>query len=182
MTDAAPAQQLLIDTFGRVRDLVTDLTDGLTDEIAAFRPDDKANSIAWLLWHLTRIQDDHIADLAQTDQLWDRWRADFNLPFDDWDTGYAHTAEEVGQVRIDGARLVGYHAGVHELTLRYLDRITVEELARIVDDRWDPPVTAAVRLTSVIGDVLQHLGQAAYVRGLAERRASAWHQAGAADR
>ena len=70
--------------------------------------------------------------------------------------------------------LAGYHADVHQLTLDYLDAITAEELARVVDTRWDPPVTAAVRLVSVLGDALQHLGQAGYVQGLAERHDQAW--------
>ena len=78
--------------------------------------------------------------------------------------------------------LAQYHGAVHDLTLRYLDGITPAELDRIVDTRWDPPVTAAVRLVSVIGDTMQHLGQAAYVRGLAERRDNAWHQPDAANR
>jgi hypothetical protein len=182
MTDAAPAQQLLIDAFDRIRDLVVNLTDGLTREIGGYRPDDRSNSISWLIWHLTRIQDDHLAHLARTDQVWDRWREDFKLPFDPRATGYGQSADEVGQVRVDGELLGGYHLDVHELTRSYLDGITVEELARVIDTRWDPPVTAAVRLVSVVGDALQHLGQAAYVRGLAERKASAWHQSGAADR
>ena len=55
---------------------------------------------------------------------------------------------------------------MHQLTLAYLSRVTSEELDRVVDRRWDPPVTAGVRLVSVVGDCLQHLGQAAYVRGL----------------
>jgi hypothetical protein len=36
----------------------------------------------------------------------------------------------------------------------------------VVDLNWDPPVTLAVRLVSVINDDLQHGGQAAYVRGM----------------
>jgi hypothetical protein len=175
-------RELLLDSFGRIRGLVTGLTDDLTDEVAAHRPDAEANSIAWLIWHLTRIQDDHVAGLAQVDQVWPRWRDDFDLPFDDWATGYGQSAEEVGQVRVDGERLAGYHGAVHELTLRYLDGIDSAELARVVDTRWDPPVTAAIRITSVIGDALQHLGQAAYVRGLAQRHDQAWHQSDAADR
>ena len=182
MTDAAPAQQLLIEAFDRIRELVINSTDGLTSEIGSYRPDDQSNSISWLIWHLTRIQDDHVAHLAKAEQAWNRWSGEFKLPFDRRATGYGQSAEEVGKVRADGELLGGYHRDVHELTRRYLDGITVEELDRVVDTRWDPPVTAAVRLVSVIGDALQHLGQAAYVRGLAERRASAWHQSGAADR
>jgi uncharacterized damage-inducible protein DinB len=180
MTDHA--QQILIDAFGRVRELVVDLTDDLTDEMASYRPDPEANSIAWLLWHLTRIQDDHVADLAQVEQVWVEWRERFGLPFGKWATGYGQGPQDVAAVRASGDLLAGYHRAVHERSLRYLDGITAEELDRIVDTRWDPPVTAAVRLVSVIGDTMQHLGQAAYVRGLARRRNSAWQQSSAADR
>ena len=176
------AKQILIDAFGRVRELVVDLTDDLTDEMATYRPDPEANSIAWLLWHLTRIQDDHVADLAQVDQAWEQWRERFGLPFGKWATGYGQGPRDVAAVRASGDLLADYHRAVHELTLRYLDGVTAEELDRIVDTRWDPPVTAAVRLVSVIGDTMQHLGQAAYVRGLARRRNSAWQQSSAADR
>ena len=175
------AKQILIDAFGRVRELVIGLTDGLTDEVARYRPDPSANSIAWLIWHLTRIQDDHVADLAQVEQVWAEWREKFKLPFGKWTTGYGHGQEEVAAVRASGDLLADYHQAVHELTLRYLDGITPEELDRIVDTRWDPPVTAAVRLVSVIGDTMQHLGQAAYARGLAQRRNGAWHQSSTAD-
>ena len=175
-------KQILADAFGRVRELVIDLTDGLTDDIASYRPDREANSIAWLIWHLSRIQDDHMADLAQVEQVWPDWRDRFGLPFGQWATGYGQGPKEVAAVRVSSDLLNGYHQAVHELTLRYVDGITSAELDRIVDTRWDPPVTAAVRLVSVIGDTTQHLGQAAYVRGLAERRDKAWHEPDAADR
>jgi hypothetical protein len=180
MTDHA--KQLLVDAFGRVRGLVTDLTDGLTEEIATYRPDPEANSIAWLIWHSTRIQDDHVAGLAQVEQAWAAWRERFGLPFSRWATGYGQGPQQVAAVRVSGDLLADYHSAVHELTMSYLEDITAEELDRIVDTRWNPPVTAAVRLVSVIGDTLQHLGQAAYVRGLARRRDSAWHESSAADR
>ena len=180
MTDHA--KQILVEAFGRVRQLVVGLTDGLTDEIAFYRPDPGGNSIAWLVWHLSRIQDDHVADLAQVEQVWPEWRERFGLPFEKWATGYGQSPDEVAKVRVSGDLLGEYHQDVHELTMRYLDDITPDELDRIVDTRWDPPVTAAVRLVSVIGDTLQHLGQAGYVRGLAERRDSVWHSQSAADR
>jgi Protein of unknown function (DUF664) len=160
------ARDLLVDSFTRVRDEVIELTDGLTEETATYRPGPQANSISWLLWHLTRIQDDHVAALARVEQAWPRWRERFNLPFSDWDTGYGHSSEEVAAVRASGDLLAGYHADVHRLTLSYVEEITAEELARVVDTSWDPPVTASVRLVSVLGDTYQHLGQAAYVRGL----------------
>lgn len=181
MTDAGPARALLEDLFDRIRELVVDLTDDLSDEAGSWRPDPGANTIAWLLWHSTRVQDDHIADVAGVEQCWPAWRDRFALPFDEWATGYGQSTEEVGQVRVPAELLAGYHADVDQLTRRYLASLTREELERIVDTRWDPPVTAAARLVSVVGDLQQHLGQAAYVRGMVQRRDRAWHTAGAAD-
>lgn len=164
-------RDLLTDSFGRVRELVTSTTGGLTLEVATYRPDPDANSIDWLLWHLTRVQDSHLAELAGVPQVWvDQGFADrFQLPFSRGATGYGQSAEEVGAVAVDPAELAGYHAAVDVMTTAFLGTITAADLSRVVDDRWDPPVTMGARLVSVLGDCLQHLGQAAYLRGLAER-------------
>lgn len=170
MTDLSITQALLSDWFSRVRDLVVGVTDGATEDVLAYRPDENANSIGWLVWHTGRIQDDHIAGAAGVEQIWPGWRARFQLPLDDFATGYGQRPSDVGKVRVSADMLAGYHAEVHALTARYVESLTAAELERVVDQRWDPPVTVAVRLVSVIGDCLQHLGQAAYVKGLAERR------------
>ncbi len=172
MSTGTPAQGILLDCFERVRELVASVTDGLTEEVATYRPDAAANSIGWLVWHLTRVQDSHLADAAGTQQIWviQGWVDSFSLPFA-WDaTGYGQGEDEVGAVRVPAELLAGYHAAVHQATVEYLQGIDTAELDRIVDTRWDPPVTVAARLVSVLGDCLQHLGQAAYVRGLANRR------------
>ncbi|MGH3586768.1 MAG: mycothiol transferase, partial [Pseudonocardia sp.] len=127
--------------------------------------------VAWLVWHLARVQDDHVADVAGTEQRWTAggWAERFGLPFAVADTGYGHSAEEVGAVRVDAELLAGYLADVHAATVAYLDTVTADDLDRVVDTHWDPPVTLGVRLVSVVADDLQHVGQAAYVRGLARR-------------
>jgi hypothetical protein len=168
-TTSDAVRNLLVDSFSRVNGLVENLTDGLTPELATWRADDEANPIAWLLWHLTRVQDDHVAGLAGTDQVWPQWRDRFALPFGPWATGYGQSAEEAAQVAVSGELLAGYHADVQRMTVRYLEGVDEAELDRVVDDSWKTPVTASVRLVSVIGDTLQHLGQAAYVKGLASR-------------
>lgn len=165
------ALALLTDSFERIRDQVAGLTDGLDDETAAWRPDPEANSIAWLIWHLARVQDDHLADAAGTGQVWTQqgWNSRFALPFDAAETGFGQTPEQVGQVRVDGTLLGGYHADVHAATMRYIDSLTSQELERVIDAAWDPPVTVSVRLVSVIGDCTAHLGQAQYVLGMRQR-------------
>lgn len=164
---------LLVDAFGRIREVVHEVVDRLTPEQLAFRVDTKANSIAWLVWHLTRIQDDHVADAAQAEQVWTAqgWVERFGLPFDPMATGYGHRADDVAAVQVEsGELLVGYHDAVHQQTTHYVERLTEADLARIVDRSWDPPVSLGVRLVSVIADDLQHAGQAAFVRGVLEPR------------
>lgn len=174
MSDFSPgtlARELLADCFGRVHDEYGALTDGLSEELATYRPESEANTIGWLLWHLARVQDDHIADAAGLEQVWTArgWQQRFGLPFEAEATGYGQNAQQVAAVKVTGELLSGYHSEVHAQTTSYVDSLTPAELQRVVDKRWDPPVTVAVRLVSVIGDCLQHLGQAAYVRGLAHR-------------
>ncbi len=163
--------ELLSDSLGRVRDLVAGAVSGLDVDQLAWRPDEESNSIAWLVWHLTRIEDDHVADVAGTDQVWTSqgWHDRFGLPFPPGAHGYGDSPAEVAQVRVDADLLAGYHAAVAAMVLEYVGSLEPKDLDRIVDERWDPPVTLGVRLVSVVNEVNQHVGQAAYLRGLVER-------------
>jgi len=169
-----PAARLLIDAFGRVSESVEAVLDGLDGPQLTARPAADANPIAWLVWHLTRIQDDHLAGAFGHEQVWTAggWHERFGLPFDAGATGYGQDAEEVGAVRVGGDLLRDYHRAVFERTRRSLEAMPEHELERVVDERWDPPVTLGVRLISVVADDLEHAGQAAYVRGLLERGGS----------
>jgi uncharacterized damage-inducible protein DinB len=163
---------LLADAFGRVRETVYDAVMGLTPQQLAFRPGPDANSIVWLVWHLTRIQDDHVAGVAQAGQVWTSggWAARFGLPDGSLDTGYGHSSGQVATIKAGSAEvLTAYYDAVHERTIRFVTTVTDADLPRVVDEAWDPPVTLAVRLVSVINDDLQHAGQAMYLRGMIER-------------
>ena len=164
---------LLVDAFGRVREAVHDAIEGLNPYELAARLDREANSIAWLVWHLTRVQDDHVSEVAGLEQAWTSggWLERFRLPLAPSDTGYGHGSEQVAAVRVESSGLLaGYYDAVHDRTLRFVSALTDNDLARIVDTRWDPPVSLGVRLVSVIADDLQHAGQAALVRGILVRR------------
>jgi hypothetical protein len=172
--DAPAAREVLRDAFTRLIEHVDAVTDDLSEEVSSFRPTTvsgkQANSICWLVWHSARVQDAQLAQIAGVEQVWlsagwvDRFALD--LPRDAH--GYGHTAEEVGKVQAPADLLAGYYHAVHRMTLEYLAGITTDELARVVDANWNPPVTASVRLVSIIDDCAQHLGQAAYVRGIAD--------------
>ena len=166
------AAGLLVDGFGRVRELVHRNVDGASAAALTFRPGPDANSIGWLVWHLTRVQDDHVAGAFGRQQVWleGGWQARFGLPFEAADVGYGQTSEQVGTaVGLDARGLVGYHHDVHRRTLELLATLDDDDLERIVDTNFVPPVTLAVRLVSVLSDDLQHVGQAAFVRGLLDR-------------
>ncbi|GAA3586744.1 mycothiol transferase [Streptomyces osmaniensis] len=163
------AKDILIDGYDRIREEVHAAVEGLAPDQLGARPAPGANSVAWLIWHLTRVQDDHIADAFELDQVWlaQDWQKTFGLDLPRRDTGYGHTPAKVAKVQVDsGDLLTGYYDAVHAQTLDRLRDVAAKDLERVVDERWDPPVTLGVRLVSVLSDDLQHVGQAAYVRGL----------------
>lgn len=161
-------------------ELVRAVVDGLGEDDLAYRVDGDANPIAWLVWHLTRVQDDHLAGAAaalgwdrHTAQVWtEQGFADrFDLPFAADEIGYGQSPGQVAQVRVSAGDLLAYHDAVHTRTTEFLRVVSESEWDQVVDPQWDPPVTLTARLASVLADVSQHVGQAAYVRGLLERSA-----------
>lgn len=165
--------ELLTDAFERINEEVHGTVEDLSAQDLNARLDPRANSVTWLVWHLTRVQDDHVADAAGQEQVWtsEGWADRFSLPLSPEATGFGQSAHEVGQVEVDsGELLLGYFDAVHARTQAYVAGLDDAALDRIVDENWSPPVTLGVRLVSVVSDCLQHIGQAAFVRGVLERR------------
>jgi uncharacterized damage-inducible protein DinB len=161
--------EVLADAFGRIGDSVAGVLKGLGAEALNRRPGGTGNSIAWLVWHLTRVQDSHIADAAGREQVWisQGFAARFGFDLAPAGTGYGHSPAQASRVRVDSGELLAeYHRAVLAVTLAFVADLDGPELDRVVDTAWDPPVTLGVRLVSVLQDCLMHAGQAAYVRGL----------------
>jgi hypothetical protein len=167
----ATAAELLLEAYGRITDGTRDALEGLGDALLVWRADDDANTIAWLAWHLLRVQDDHLSNATGHSQVWlaEGWAERFGLPFEDSAIGYGQSTEEVGEVRVGTDLLLGYLEAVDSRTRALLAEMTDSDLDAVVDDSYDPPVTLAVRLISVLEDDLQHLGQIGFIRGLAKR-------------
>lgn len=166
---------ILIDSFTRVKETSRRAAKGLSQSQLEARIDPNANTISWLLWHIGRVQDAQVADVAGFGQLWtsDGWMHRFALPFEPGETGYAQSAAEVAQVAGASAELLAdYVTAVCDRTVAYVATLADDDFDRIVDTRWKPPVTLAARLVSVVSDDLQHAGQAAFIRGVVERTAS----------
>jgi hypothetical protein len=167
------ARALLTDGFERIRDGVPEVVGGLSVEQLLWRPDADANHVAWLLWHLSRQQDDQVAALADDEPVWrsDGWSERFGLPYPPSAHGWGMSSADVGRFSVaDPSLFAGYQEAVHERTVSYLASLDAAAYARVVDERWDPPVTVGVRIISVLDDAAKHLGQAEYVKGLIARR------------
>ncbi|WP_134773076.1 mycothiol transferase [Ornithinimicrobium flavum] len=163
------ARAVLLDGFQRIEEGVRNVLEGLHADDLVWRPGPGANPVGWLLWHLSRQQDAQLAAIAGEEEVWlaGGWRERFDLPYGPDAHGYGQAVDEVGRFTIeDPSLLTGYAAAVRDLTARLLASLGEEDYARVVDDSWDPPVTAAVRIYSVLEDAAKHLGQAEYVKGL----------------
>ncbi|MET4097282.1 DUF664 domain-containing protein [Arthrobacter sp. UYCu712] len=162
------SNELLLDAFGRIRETVAATLEGAADEALIRRPAGTGNSIAWLIWHLSRVEDAQVASAAGLEQVWTSqgFVGGFDLPLAERDTGYGHSTGQVDAVKAPPELLLDYYDAVHRQTVDFLTTLGDEDFDRIVDTHWDPPVTLGVRLVSTIADCLQHVGQAAYAKGL----------------
>jgi hypothetical protein len=169
------SKELLLESFGRLPGLVRQVLDGLDEEQLQHRPSGRGNSIAWLVWHLGRVEDAQVASASELEQVWtsEGFVSRFGLPLAEGDTGYGHSSRQVDAVRASRELLLEYCEAVHRQTMKVLEGLEDEDLDRVVDRRWDPPVTFGVRLVSILGDCLQHAGQAAYAKGLHDAGADA---------
>lgn len=166
---------LLQDAFARVAEELPGLLAGVPAEALLHRAHSSGNPIAWIAWHIGRCEDAQMAPLDGRPEVWDGgWAERFALPYGPHDIGYGQSHDEVGLFTVtDTDLLAGYYAAVHEQTVSVLEAERAKSLDRVVDAAWDPPVTAGVRIISVVNDITQHLGQIAYLRGLSESIAAA---------
>jgi uncharacterized damage-inducible protein DinB len=158
-----------LEFFGRIPPLCRLAVDGLDADALTREVQPGTNPIGWLVWHLTRVQDHHVSEVAGAEQRWlaDDWAGRFGRAPEATDVGYGQSAAEVAAFDPVGADLLlAYHDAVDARTREYLATLTADDLDRVVDRSWDPPVTLGVRLVSVADDSLQHAGQALYLRGL----------------
>ena len=110
-----------------------------------------------------------VSALAGTEPLWTGagFSARFALPLPDGTEDWRHAPEQAALVRMnDLALLTDYLDAACALAHEYLDGLEAAALDDVVDRSWDPPVTRAARLVSIIDDAAQHSGQAVYARRL----------------
>ena len=161
--------ELISDALGRVNRILHRSLEGAPVEMVCKMPTPSTNSMAWLTWHLTRVQDHHISDMAGLPQLWtsEGWHARFGMAADDKETGNGHTLEQVAALKVDSVDvLLGYADAAYERSKTLLARMSPKDLDRVLDEpQFDPLPTVGVRLVSVVSDNTQHAGQIGYLRG-----------------
>ena len=100
------------------------LTTRRVDPISETRsqPDDQSNSVAWLLWHMSRVVDNGIHTRLQSQgQLWvlDVWHQKFGLSDEESDFGMGWTAEQVAAWQAPSRDiLLGYYEAVKAMCRR----------------------------------------------------------------
>lgn len=169
------ANEVLLEAYSRITQNVENTLKDLTTEDLTYRIDPGANTVAWLVWHLARVEDSQISSAAGLAQVWDQgWYEKFNFApvIGPHDTGYGHSNEQVTAIVANTKLLTEYYEDVCHQTKKYLESINEDDLDIIIDKNWNPPVTLGVRLASILVDISQHVGQANYVRGVILRQKS----------
>lgn len=167
------AAGLVLDALGRVREMVRSALKDLSPEelLAPPKP-----HIAWLAWHIARVQDANFSGLLERPQLWiaDGWHARFNMPADpkDYGSGHRQTPEQVDAFTVtDKKLLLDYHDAVFQQTQSYLSTIANDEINRVLNEpQYQPLPTLGIRLVSVINCNTRHAGQIEYLRGLVKHK------------
>ena len=141
---------------------------GLTPAEARWQPTVHTNHIAWLVWHMARVEDRWVnRHLRRTAEVWtaDGWADRFSM--DPESTGFGQTMEDVRAMpEIALTDLRAYFDAVRAVTRQYLDQATDADLAR----EYPHPHLGARPGTWIVGHILveesQHTGQAALLRGM----------------
>ena len=160
---------LVLDALGRVRDMVRGALADLSSEelLAPPKP-----HIAWLVWHIARVQDANFSNLMEHPQLWisDGWHSRFNMAPDprDYGSGHRHTPAQIDAFAVtDKQLLLAYLDAVFGRTKDYLSNVANSDLNRVLNEpQYQRPPTLSVRLASVINCNTRHAGQIEYLRGL----------------
>lgn len=164
-------QEIIMDIFDRIAAQLAQVLEGLTPEELNRQPSTGANTIGWMAWHLTRSHDRNMSELMKMEQLWisEGWYKRFNRAPDPSETGWGHTIDEMKNFGApDSMTIMKYHRSVLERIKDYIGNDLTE--AVLEDESYSPTFRRSSpvyrRITGVINDGLQHVGQAAYVRGL----------------
>jgi hypothetical protein len=162
----------ILEGLNEVQSALKQAVDGLSQEELMWQPQPGANHIAYILWHTLRVEDWFFQYMFQrTPQVWEseKRHEKLNLPDDPRITGFGYTAEQVdGFPAVKLSDLLGYGEAVRARTLDYLRQLDAAKFDEIVQSRIFGEVRMGNLLSHLICEIAQHVGQIAYIRGLAK--------------
>lgn len=160
----------ILDNLNRIQRALTEALDSLTYEELTWQPDDEANSIGFLLWHITRCEDTYIQSLIfQRPQVWvsEGWHDRMSLPDDLWNNGNGYTVEQLTDFRVPELKdLLEYAQEVRRRTNDFLRDLTPERSEEIIAQEGFGGISVGGLLSYMLCELTQHIGQIAYIRGL----------------
>ena len=123
--------------------------------------------VDFVLWHMARVEDNWVQGFGRgVETVWENggWAARLGLP--EQGNGWGYTVSQVGELpQFDLDLLNEYAAAFRAGTIGFLDGLSSDDLDR-VPDPTRPEVSIGSMLSHVIVEESQHVGQAAYLRGI----------------
>ncbi len=160
----------ILNMLDRIQNAQMTAVDGLSHEELTWRPGADANSIGFILWHQTRVEDILVQGMIQRKpQVWtsDKWAEKLNLSEKLQDTGYGYTAEQITAFPVPKLDdLLDYSKATRAKTVEYLKAVAAEELDKVIKTPVFGDIPIAQIFIILLGDTIQHTGQIAYLRGL----------------
>jgi uncharacterized damage-inducible protein DinB len=159
--------ELIVKSLEESRQYVADAIKGLSQDDIAWRPKTHSNSIAFLLWHVARVEDLWINRILLGEKEvyeLEGWHKKFNTPAQD--SGFGYDVAKLKSWPVPKlALLKEYAAVVREKTLAYLKSVNEKKLDEPKDFGWSKGNVGSA-LSHLITEVAEHSGQIGYLRGI----------------
>ena len=163
------ANELLTNLLKGNRSMVRKALDGLSDKEVATRPNSECNSMAWLLWHLSRAEDGLVSSLDGSAELWnDGWAEKCGISAETKGMGFGHKAEDLESFGVGSVdALKEYFGQTEKKVADYLASLSSEDLDKQVPSMMgDGTVPLGNIVQVIVNEAMVHGGQIAYLRGL----------------
>ena len=160
--------KILSDMLEMSDSLVRRALEGLTDADLIKRPSDQDNTIGWLMWHKTRVEDIAFADASGEEQFWisDKWHEKFGMEPNPGQMGFRGFARTSDEPRVQERKTFSATpTPFGRARLRCWRASRPRTSTRKSPPRWARPSKSGTTSGRVAADNIQHGGQICYLRG-----------------
>ena len=164
--------------FSKEYNLLAEIISDLSEDDLYWQPSKESNSIGWTIWHIARVEDMWIQFFSKRGiEQWEseNWHTVFDLPTRQ--TGFRYTPEQISSFpHIDINTLMAYQESVRSSTTEFLDKLQQPDYTTTPwsdrPDMWWHNFSIINMLQQLLGELYQHIGQIAYIKGLRKGFAS----------